>query len=111
MRKLLISTAVGVGTIGAIVIVAGTQGPTHVQAAVRAAPAVAGLGFDPAKLGLPAVSGSTVWGTRSFRWDLVGGSGEVNHLTYLVADSRLCWSSSSSSAVVDRGCVVVKESE
>lgn len=111
MRKLLITTAVGVGTIGAVVFVAGTQGPTHVQAVARASPVVAGLGFDPAKLGLPAASGSTVWGTRSFHWDIVGGVGEVNRLTYLVADSRLCWSSSSSSAVVDRGCVVVKESE
>lgn len=107
---LLITTAVGACAVGAVVFAVGTQGPTPGQAVARAAPAVASLGFDPAMLGPPKVSGSTVWGTRSFYWDIVGRAGEVNRLTYLVADERLCWSSNKSSTFVDHGCVVVKES-
>jgi hypothetical protein len=107
---LFITAAVGACAVGAVVFSVGTQGPTPGQAVARALPAIASLGFDPAKLGPPKVSGSTVWGTRSFRWEIVGRAGEVNRLTYLVADERLCWSSNKSSTLVDHGCVVVKES-
>lgn len=99
---------IGVSAVVVAVLALGDADLPPELAVVRAAPAAASLGFDLAKVEPPRASGNSLWGTRSFHWEIPKKGGGVNRLTYLVNDERLCWNSIGQSGASDHGCVVVK---
>lgn len=91
----------------AIGLTTGDWGMDRKQAVQIAGAAATQLGFDLTKLPPPEVSGSSLWGTKSFHWASSKGD-TIHRLSYLVLDEALCWSSAAGRSSQDHGCVVVK---
>lgn len=100
---------IGVAAIASVLAIAAREQTSTADAVREAGPAATSLGFRLTDSPDPAVSGSDMWGTRSFHWKFLGADGVTNLLAYLVADNTLCWTSVHGDSVTYHGCVVVSK--
>ncbi len=107
MRYRALSAVVALIALAAIVAVLPQTNPAG--AVQKAGQAAASLGFRLAELPTPRVSGSDLWGTRSFHWEIAREDGVRHLLAYLVSDNALCWTSVRGDAATNHGCIVVDQ--